>query len=216
MWCIAVLSLLGLWYLLAWWSGLDPCTFDGWTNVLTHAAALPAFLAERRLRVQIGLSIAVSVAYHIVAAVDEGSELYDSLAQFDVGMSVALIGYLLLIYMDGIEWAPITFVSVLAASFPDYNVYVAGLLILAGYPVATLVWEASTRDGRVDKAVLVFLQVVSIACYLLGDHYTTLSLHPWWHVTSLLSIYYMVRIHLHEQDQNRTTVKGSVTKQLRF
>ena len=55
MWCIAVLSLLGLWYLLAWWSGLDPCTFDGWTNVLTHAAALPAFLAERRLRVQIGL-----------------------------------------------------------------------------------------------------------------------------------------------------------------
>jgi hypothetical protein len=160
-------------YLFAYLVQPDPGAFDGWMNVLTHVAAVPAILTESKLAMQVVLTTSVSVIYHIVEALAKDSDFYLPMMQFDVGMSVALIAHVLFIYMDAIPWAPITFLATAAAAFPDYNVGITGAIILFGYPVSTIL--------------------------TLNKPWTTYTLHPIWHVASLLSIYYMILLHQHKE-----------------
>lgn len=189
--------LLGIAYLFAYLVQPDADTFDGWMNVLTHVAAVPAILTESKLARQVGLTTAVSVIYHIVAALAEDSDFYLPMMQFDVGMSVALIAHVLFIYMDAIPWVPITFLATGAAAFPDYNVGITGAIILFGYPVSTILTLRKKLQNV--RWILVFLQVISIVAYLMADTWTTYTLHPIWHVASLLSIYYMILLHQHNE-----------------
>ncbi len=183
-------------YIIAFSTDVDPDTFNGWMNVLTHVAAVPAILTESKLMAQVSITTVVSIIYHIVAALAKDSDFYLPLEQLDVGMSVALIAHVLFIYMDKIPWAPITFISVSAAAFPDYNVAIAGAVVLFGYPVSTiLAYNVNNPPLRKIKWILVLLQVVSITAYLMADTWTTFTLHPIWHVASLLSIYYLIRLH---------------------
>lgn len=181
-------------YALAFVINIDKAWFEAVLNIVTHVAALPAFLTEHQLSAQIGITTLVSVAYHVVAAVDDQSDLYHPLEQLDVGMSVALISAVLLVYMDGKTHAPLTFIAVTAASFPQLNVIITGIVILVGYPITTLVTYTSNNGSTMDKYVLFALQIISVVAFLLSDHYTFYSLHPIWHVTSLFSIYYMILI----------------------
>lgn len=181
-------------YVVAYVVDIDKAWFEGVMNGVTHLAALPALWSGSSIAPQVGISVLVSVAYHIVAAVDDQSDLYPAFEQLDVGMSVALIANVLLVYMDHISHAPITFISVGAASFPQYNVYIAGFVILVGYPITTIISYNGYSAFNMDKWILLALQVVSILAYLLADTYTEYSLHPIWHTASLLSIYYMIRI----------------------
>ena len=184
-------------YLFAYLAQPDPGAFDGWMNVLTHVAAVPAILTESKLAMQVVLTTSVSVIYHIVEALAKDSDFYLPMMQFDVGMSVALIAHVLFIYMDAIPWVPITFLATAAAAFPDFNVGITGAIILFGYPVSTIL--TLNKPMRNIRWILVLLQVVSIVAYLLADTWTTYTLHPIWHVASLLSIYYMILLHQHKE-----------------
>jgi hypothetical protein len=194
-------------YILAYVAELPKEWFEGIMNGITHLAALPAIWTGSVLVPQIVASVTVSIGYHIMLAVDEGSELYNALEQFDVGMSVALIASLLFVYMDHIYNAPVTFLAVGAACFPEYNIYIAGFVILVGYPITTLISYQGSGPFNIDKWILLGLQVVSIIAYLLSDTYTEYSLHSIWHVASLLSIYYMIRI---QQDINAHPMRHRV------
>ena len=119
---------------------------------VTHLAALPAIWTGSALTPQIVASITVSIAYHVLLAVNEGSELYTAFEQFDVGMSVALITTVLVVYMDHVSHAPVTFIAVGAACFPQYNVYIAGFVILAGYPFTTLLTYNRSPKGIAARA----------------------------------------------------------------
>tara|TARA_B100001250_G_scaffold396125_1_gene401770 strand:- start:6021 stop:6689 length:669 start_codon:yes stop_codon:yes gene_type:complete len=188
--------ILGIAYIFAYLGNPDVDTFNGWMNVLTHVAAVPALFVESKMRTQIGITTVVSIIYHTVGALAKDSEFFYPLEQLDVGMSVALIAHMLFIYMDNIPWAPITFLAVSAAAFPDYNVAITGAIILFGYPVSTIMTYNVDRPLLTKiKWILVFLQVASIVAYMMADTWTTYTLHPIWHVASLLSIYYLIRLH---------------------
>ena len=182
-------------YIIAYVAEPDVETFDGWMNVLTHLAAFPAIFKRSSITLQISLTTAVSVIYHIVEALAQESEYYKPLLQLDVGMSVALIANVLFIYMDDIPWVPITFLATSAAAFPEFNIEIAGFVLLFGYPVTTILSYTTTNDFQRNKWILLFLQVSSVTAYLLADTFTTYTLHPIWHVASLLSIYYMILLH---------------------
>lgn len=195
-------------YILAYVAEIPKDWFEGVMSGVTHLAALPAIWSGSSLVPQVVASVAVSIAYHVLLAVDEGSDLYNALEQFDVGMSVALISNVLLVYMDHVSHAPVTFIAVGAACFPQYNVYIAGFVILVGYPITTVISYNGNGPFNMDKWILLGLQVVSIVAFLLSDTYTEYSLHSIWHVASLLSIYYMIRIqknitshHMHHRVQ---------------
>lgn len=182
-------------YALAYVAEIRKDWFEGIMDGVTHLAALPAIWTGSALTPQIVASITVSIAYHVLLAVNEGSELYTAFEQFDVGMSVALITTVLVVYMDHVSHAPVTFIAVGAACFPQYNVYIAGFVILGGYPFTTLLTYNRSGAFTVYKWILLGLQTVSIVAYLVSDIYTEYSMHPIWHVASLLSIYYFIRIH---------------------
>lgn len=178
-------------YSLAYAVGGDADAFNGWMNALTHAAVLPAVMKESSLRVQLVITTAVSVLYHALKALDPDSRFYHPLEQLDVGMAVALVAHVLLIYMDDIQWAPITFIAVSAACFPEFNVAITGFIVLFGYPFTSIL---TFRSEEKTKWILFGLQVVSVAAYLLADTFTTYTLHPIWHVASMLSISYMIDV----------------------
>lgn len=182
-------------YSIAYIAEPDVESFDGWMNVLTHLAALPALIQGSSITLQIGLTTSVSVIYHIVEALAADSDYFEPLMQLDVGMSVALIANVFFIYMDGIPWVPVTFLATSAAAFPEFNVEIGGFVLLFGYPVTTILSYTTTNDFQRNKWILLFLQVSSVTAYLLADTFTTYTLHPIWHVASLLSIYYMILLH---------------------
>ena len=204
---------LAIAYLYAYVMEPDAATFDGWLNVLTHVAALPAIMTESKLSVQVSLTTAVSVIYHIVQALAEDSDFYLPLMQFDVGMSVALIAHVLFIYMDAIPGVPITFLATGAAAFPEYNVGITGAIILFGYPVSTIL--TLRHPMQKIKWILIILQTISIVAYVMADTWTTYTLHPIWHVASLLSIYYFVLLHQF-QEPHVVLHEVKVCNQLRY
>ena len=192
MWDIVIsVTFLAFSYGIAYAVGGDADAFNGWMNAITHAAVLPAVRKESRLRVQLVITTAVSLVYHALKALDPDSSFYHPLEQLDVGMAVALVAHVLLIYMDELEWAPITFIAVLAACFPEFNVAITGGIVLVGYPFTSVL---SFHYDEHTKWILFGLQVVSVAAFLLADTFTTYSLHPIWHVASMLSISYMIDI----------------------
>lgn len=203
-------------YILAYAADLSKEWFEGIMNAVTHLSAIPALWSGSMLMSQIGISVAVSVAYHVLLAVDRGSDLYTAFEQLDVGMSVALIANVLLVYVDHMSHVPITFIAVAAACFPQYNVYIAGFVILAGYPFTTLISYNGTGPFNMDKWILLALQIVSIVAFLLSDTYTYYSLHPIWHTASLLSIYYMIRIERTRSSTPATRVDVKEAVQFRF
>ena len=164
-------------YVVAYVVDIDKAWFEGVMNGVTHLAALPALWS--------GSSIAPPAASPCWSPSRTTSSrpsttratFTPAFEQLDVGMSVALIANVLLVYMDHISHAPITFISVGAASFPQYNVYIAGFVILVGYPITTIISYNGYSAFNMDKWILLALQVVSILAYLLADTYTEYLLH---------------------------------------
>lgn len=180
------------------------------TSVASHAWAIPSLILSRRRHPEIFehllATVLVSTIYHIADAYIADDTLVRSLQRADHGFSVGLVALLVLHRIHNIWYLPVSFFGILSASFSFMNLITTGFIALVGtvlyLPQAMDLIQSLgivTRTFRIDNPGVIWIvagivvQMFGIGFFFLDIPPFTQSFHAWWHITTFLGIYCVLK-----------------------
>ena len=180
------------------------------TGIVSHAWAIPALILARKRYKEIFehlfATVVVSAVYHACDAYSDDETLVRSMQRADHGFSVGLVALLVLHRIHDVWYLPVSFFGILSASFSFMNLITTGFIGLVG-TVLYLPQVMGTmqslgliaRTFKIDNPGVMWIvagiavQTIGIVFFFVEIPPFTQSFHAWWHITSFLGVYCILK-----------------------
>lgn len=185
------------------WSQQPPWleTYGSVASVVTHLWALPAITYTWKKYPEIFGSLVVttlvSMIYHICDITTDDQDIINSFQRADHGFTVSLVALIVLHRLYNIWYMPVYVFGVLSSSFSFMNLITTGFISLFAFflflPKRKKYFKNIKKEGFEWIRNAIIVQTIGIVFFFVDIPPFSQSFHAWWHITSFLGIYFIIR-----------------------